>query len=117
NRPRYDRVVTRQHYAVLHSHAAQAVQHGAALRADLVRIRHHSGHRPIYRDVNARIALLIEGGTIVGGLAHANVALPHETLVTDVQVVTVDFGFHAEPDLILRYLARPHAAGAPRAPN
>ena len=106
NRPRHDRVVARQHHAVLHSHAAQAVQHGAALRADLVRIRHNSGQLTIDRDINARIALLIEGATIVGGLAHANVALPHETLVAHVQVITVDLALHAKPDPIPRFLAR-----------
>src|SRR5262249_58926570 len=63
-------------------------------------------HRAIDRDINTGIALLVEGGSIGTALAQGNVVLPHETLVADVQIVAVDLAFHAEPDPILRFVAR-----------
>src|SRR5262249_35873544 len=105
DRARDDRVVARQHYAILHPHATKTLQYGSALRTYLVRIGHHSGQRAIDRDVDARAALLLEGGAVGCGLTHADTALSHEALVADVQVIAVDLTFHAEPDAVLRFVA------------
>ena len=76
-----------------------------AFRPNLVGERDEPGQRSVNGNVNAGIALLVQIRAIGLGGVNVDAALLHETLITDVQIITVHLAFNAKADPVFGFFA------------
>ena len=98
-------IVAGQHDGVLDTHLVQLPDHRPALVADLVRIGNKPGKFAVDRYIEAGEALFIEAGAIDHGFVGRNVALAHEALIADMDVVAVDLALDPEAETVLSLVA------------
>src|ERR1700752_5492275 len=84
------RIVAGQHDGVLYSPLMQRFDHLTALVADLVRIGHEAGELSVDCDVEARKSALVEAGAIERRFVSHDIALTHEALIADMDIIAVD---------------------------
>src|ERR1700728_5121108 len=101
DRTRHHGIVAGQHDGVLDSHLLQLPDHRPALVADLVRIGNKPGEFAIDRYIEAGEAFFIEAGAIDHGFVGRDVALAHEALIADMDIIAVDLALDPEPEPVL----------------